>query len=531
MPSNPHAFRRFVVATAAALAISPAGSAAASPELRAEGGHFKDAAGRVVLLRGLNVAGNAKVPPFTPASDPAIFDPLKSWGMNVVRLLFTWEAYEPTKGAYDQGYLDYYAAAARAAWERGLFVIVDFHQDGFSRYSIGGCGDGFPAWALPPSIPPVTPDNGPNCDDWSFKMLSDDTMKAAWSSFYADETGARTRYIAMLASVAARLDGEPGVIGYDMMNEPWGDEVTEIGPLYEEAAAAIRGASPSAILFVSPRALTSAGQSTNLAPPSFSNVAYAPHFYDGSVLLFESWSGTEPVEPFKDMTGTAKAWGAPLFLGEFGAPAEATEVGGYMNSLYRLLDESFASGAQWVYTPGWTPEAKDGWNAEDLSVVDDLGRARPNFRARPYARRIAGTPVRLHVTAEPDPLKNIVELEWDHDPKTGETEIFVPRDAFFGGAEAAIETEGSDLACSTSGPYVMCSSEVAGPKRVLVRAVAPEPQPEGGCAVVGTGERAAGDGSGRAGGAALVLLSIAWAARRRALRRIALAQVSAVQPL
>jgi endoglycosylceramidase len=460
----------FAAAAAAAALLALPAAASASPELRVEGRHFKDAAGRTVILRGVNVAGNSKVPPFTPASDPAIFDPLEAFGMNVVRLLFTWEAYEPSPGAYDEAYLAYYTSAARAAWARGLFVIVDFHQDAFSRFSIGGCGDGFPAWALPPSVTPADPDNGPSCSDWGFRMLSDEAMAASWDAFYADETGARTRYIAMLKSVAAHLAGEPGVVGYDIVNEPWGDEVTQIGPLYEDAAVAIREASASAILFVEPRALVSAGNATKLQKPSFGNVAYAPHFYDGSVLLFKSWSGIRPDEPFELMRGAAESFGAPLFLGEFGAPAEAGGALSYMTAMYEKLDEGLSSGAQWVYTPGWTPEAKDGWNDEDLSIVDDTGATRDNFEPRPYARRIAGTPTRMRVTNEAMSADNSLELEWDHDPKTGETEIFVLVGAFFGGATPVIDVIGQGLSCSLSAPLVRCSADSPGPMRVRVRA-------------------------------------------------------------
>ena len=102
----------FVALLAASLA---APLAHASAALKAVGDHFEDATGGVVILRGVNVAGNSKVPPFRPAADPAIFAPLQTWGMNVVRLIFTWEAYEPSAGVYDETYLDYYAAAATAA--------------------------------------------------------------------------------------------------------------------------------------------------------------------------------------------------------------------------------------------------------------------------------------------------------------------------------------------------------------------------------------------------------------------------------
>lgn len=198
--------------------------------------------------------------------------------------------------------------------------------------------------------------------------------------------------------------------------------------------------------------------------------------------LAKSWSGPQPDLVFDLMNGTAEAWGVPLFLGELGAPAETINGDIYINSLYRHLDDEFSSGAQWVYTPGWTPEAKDGWNAEDFSVVDDRGAARPNFRPRPSPRRIAGTPLALHVTFGEDLRTNLFELEWDHDPKTGETEIFMPSEAFFGSPGATIEATGDGLACEKpQRSLVKCSAPIGGKKRVVLRAPSVSPAEPSGC--------------------------------------------------
>jgi len=105
-----------------------------------------------------------------------------------VRLLFTWEAYEPMPGQYDDSYLAYYLAAVRGAAARGLYVIVDFHQDAFSRFTLAGCGEGFPEWALPPTVTPAPPDNSEACKNWGGMMLSDPDLSAVWDSFYAGMT-------------------------------------------------------------------------------------------------------------------------------------------------------------------------------------------------------------------------------------------------------------------------------------------------------------------------------------------------------
>lgn len=477
---SPEARRRSRALTAALAAFAAltatAAPALASPELRVDGRHFKDSGDGVVVLRGVNAAGDSKVPPFRPVKDAAFFAPLEGWGFNVVRLLFTWEGFEPSKGQYDSTYLEYYVNAVRGAAAHNLYVIVDFHQDAFSRFTLGGCGEGFPKWALPPSITPAAPDNGPSCADWGPRMLGDANMAAAWDSFYADEIGARTAYLAMIKAVAATLDKEPNVIGYDLLNEPWGDEVTQIGPLYQDAAKAIREVSPSAILFLCPRALVSAGNPTELVDPKISNSVYAPHFYDASVVIFKSWSKLPPDKPFQLMLGTAEAWGVPMLLGEMGAAAGTERGLAYVDSLYAHLDDAFASGTQWVYTPGWTDAAKDGWNTEDFSIVDDKGQTRDNFRARPYPRRVSGNPVEFTVSYEDAKRARVVALTWENDPATGETEIFVPFHDYFGGSTVALEASGEGLTCDRSTTLVTCTSKVAGEMRVQLKA-SPDPGP------------------------------------------------------
>ncbi len=41
----------------------------------------------------------------------------------------------------------------------------------------------------------------------------------------------------MIGRVAAALAGRDNVVGYDMLNEPEGDERMQLGPLYEDGGA------------------------------------------------------------------------------------------------------------------------------------------------------------------------------------------------------------------------------------------------------------------------------------------------------
>ncbi len=125
--------------------------------------------GRKVLLRGVNLGGDSKVPypyggtqyktdfkdhnsvsfvgrPFPLEDAEEHFTRIRNWGFNCLRLLTTWEAVEHAgPGKYDTVYLEYFTKICRMAGEFGFYVFIDFHQDVWSRMT---GGDGAPGWTL-----------------------------------------------------------------------------------------------------------------------------------------------------------------------------------------------------------------------------------------------------------------------------------------------------------------------------------------------------------------------------------------------
>ncbi|KAK7210465.1 hypothetical protein V2G26_017643 [Clonostachys chloroleuca] len=138
--------------------------------LTIEDGQFRDGHGRQVVLRGINVAGDAKLPsepeqpsnvgddffdgdnvsfhkrPFAADDAHVHFSRLKRFGFNTIRYVFTWEAIESGgPGVYDEEFAQHTINILRIAKEYGFYVFMDPHQDVWSRFT---GGSGAPLWTV-----------------------------------------------------------------------------------------------------------------------------------------------------------------------------------------------------------------------------------------------------------------------------------------------------------------------------------------------------------------------------------------------
>lgn len=233
-----------------------------------DGDQFIDPSGRTMFLRGINLGGSSKVPysprmgshvqdgfyngkdisfvgrPFPLNEADTHFRRLKEWGFHFLRFIVTWEAIEHEgPGIYDTDYLDYIEAVISKANEYGLNVLIDPHQDLWSRHT---GGDGAPIWTM--EVAGMNPRNFHEtgaafvhnvCGDpypqmiWfsNYYKLASTTM---FTLFFGGNDFApnlkvndqsiqnylQEHYIKAMQEVARRVAHLPNVVGFELMNEP-----------------------------------------------------------------------------------------------------------------------------------------------------------------------------------------------------------------------------------------------------------------------------------------------------------------------
>jgi endoglycosylceramidase len=266
---------------------------------------------------------------------------------------------------YDDAYLDEVLRAVAMFSARGIYSIIDLHQDAWGP-TLAGYPD---AVCEPPNVPAfgwdgapgwATLDGGaPRCTA-GIRELSP-AVRAAFAAFWNDTpgpvgVGIRTRYARMLEHVAVRFAPVDGVAGFDVMNEPNAFGVEEgkaLAALYSEALVAIRagetqaGVEPRLVLF-EPSALWSTLGSG--APPDFlrdRDVVYSPHVYTGGFT-----GGPITADAFRTARNEAQQFGgAPVLSGEWGAgPDRADDPDdGYFITHQDLQDEFRLSATLWTW--------------------------------------------------------------------------------------------------------------------------------------------------------------------------------------
>lgn len=422
-PSRTIRSRRVVAAAAAVaacalatLATGPAGAGTRSDTngaasaavgvqgpVRHQGRWLTDADGRVLLLTGVNLVAKGALTPDGRGFGADDADFLVANGFEAVRLGLSPDAFMPTPGQVDPAYLASYAQTVKTLTDRGLLVLVDLHQDGWGP---AVCGNGFPAWMT------LTHGAENTCTGFPLYYVTNPAIQAAFQSFWdnepaSDGIGLQDHVATMFGALAGAVGDDHGVLGYDILNEPWPGttwqpcavapgcpdlDASGLDELHAKVTTAIRAEDPDHLVFGEPYVLFNfGGAGTSIAKPGND---------PASGLSFHLYTVDTSVEP--NVVANAVDWsnrtGGALLATEFGATNDPA-----------VIERQIS-----VFEDGLIPWM---WWSYDENVVRDIRQAPVGSNlndpvvaalVRPHAVAVAGTP-----TAQSyDPGSRVLDVSW-----------------------------------------------------------------------------------------------------------------------
>jgi endoglycosylceramidase len=265
---------------------------------------------------------------------------MRGLGFNFIRLPVNWSQLEPTPGTYSTTYINRIAQVVQWAGEQGIYVLIDMHEDNYSRFTPetapvslpplltttqegGGHADGAPPWAVMSDGVPALAVEGQGelnayvetaFTNFWLNAIPQDSSGRPLPQGAAPGPGLQDHYIGALAALATRFKGNSTVVGYDVMNEPLPGDIAAPGlfdqgylyPFYRRVIDAIAGTHDGAVcptgtsytatcgyrdlgiddtqhlFFVEPMALrnlTDVAVGLSLPFTSDKNIVYEPHAY------------------------------------------------------------------------------------------------------------------------------------------------------------------------------------------------------------------------------------------------------------
>jgi endoglycosylceramidase len=289
----------------------------------------------------------------------------------------------PAPGVIDREYVEGIAHTTRVLARHGIFVLLDFHQDG---YGPAVHGNGFPEWATLTDGLPNPPAEFP------LYYVQNPALQRAFDNFWRNAAGPdgvplQTHYGEAIRAVAAKVANEPRVLGYDLMNEPWPGtdwspcltgcpdiERARLLPFAERMTAAIRTVDHAHLVFSEPFALFNFGQSDTVVPAGEPRDALSFHVYTTA-------PSDEPAVVVRALKA-ADDRDVPPLATEFGASSDPATIDRITSTIERGL-------VPWIF-----------WSYDENLVVDKTEPpAGANVRtetlealARPYPAATNGTP-------------------------------------------------------------------------------------------------------------------------------------------
>jgi hypothetical protein len=414
-----------------------------------------DTHGREIVLRGFNVSGSTKLYengllPFRSTADAAAAatQMRELTGANAIRFLISWEGVQPARDRIDTAYLDRAADQIRQFTDRGIRVLLDWHQDLYSSHLFDPdswyTGDGAPKWVIDAGNYPD--ESCGICLLWGQNMMNNGAIRSAMYDFWRNRYGVQDAYLAQaraaLTHLRSRVDYTM-MLGVDPFNEPFDGgldggsgttwETTWLLPFYQRFRAVMDATGWTSLpLYAEPLVFWNTGffeqGGLSTAGRLGSRYVFNSHYYDGGRMTLDPSAAGDGTysSAMNRIRDRATALGTTAFVSEFGNAMSGTSSSSrtpwMVRSMYQGLDSrlsgaSFWNGAagsgqvlsstQWhwdVYNgkhrelmnfnPDKVQTAGDAWNGEDHSVIAN-GALRLDRRVldRLFPSAVAGTTV------------------------------------------------------------------------------------------------------------------------------------------
>jgi len=439
-------------------------------------GLLRDTKGRTRIFHGVNVVYKQApwYPPsaeFNPADslDGKTMDLIRDWGFNVVRLGVMWPGVEPELGKVDNKYMDEMARLSGELAKRGIYTLIDLHQDVGSRRF---CGEGFPeyyiddlahdpasAFSKAPEFPKplpynLAPDNATGVPDLKDCLKNSfgtyymsDRVGAMWQQLYTAGTPLNHGFVRYWKAVSEVFASKPYVVGYELLNEPSGFclepgtwscadaakvvagnsvEAKKLTPLYREAAKVIREVDQTTPIFyeatVPPKAVDVFPEPA-LGADLQQGLAY--HIYcapgDGAGPVSGlTCRATQDVFTHMYHSFLQKYGSIAGFMTEFGAIGGNPNELKHLNRLLAFADDKFQSWAYWMLKKfGDFTTANAAESLFDASGHVEVHKLKS--LSRTYAPAIAGIPTKMSF----DPDTGAFELSFISGSSDAPTELYL----------------------------------------------------------------------------------------------------------
>jgi hypothetical protein len=437
---------------------------------------------------------------------------MAAFGFNSLRLPLSWSLLEPERGQFNQAYVDRAAQVVDWARAAGMYVIIDMHQNAYSRYVGPGSGvdlsanSGAPRWA-------TLTDGMPSGLFLKNQREANGAVFESFSNFWYNRGGIQDEYIATVSFLAKRFKDDSTVAGYSIFNEPqpgWnlppGFEDLLLFPFYRRVIDAVTGVHdglpcPTGIFmpafcgyadagvrdvrhlfFLEPgllRQITDFPTHLGLPLSSYPNLVLDIHAYTHGFTIEALLGNHDPTKATYPWGGydqtyslggrEAKAMGAALFVSEFGNDPKLDSV---LLANQLLEQEKFNVGfAFWT----WKENSGAGWGMFDPTRNDILPpqssgclrAARERLLARVYPRASSDP----HLSYHYDAGTGSFTLNAHAHPGDPPTVISIPPEVR--GSVAASGTASPDTQTGANGSRLVTVSPSGGAFSIVVAAAPP----------------------------------------------------------